>query len=474
MRTGNRQALLPLATAAALHAASAAAATEEERIRQLEALVAQQQATLEALQGEIRALREAQAPLVVEDLSLPPVDQDVARVPDAPVDDAPLYMDVYGFAMGDAIYDFGRVAPNWEDTLRVSTIPTRGEPFGGDGNFRYGVRQSRLGIRGGYGEDLRFLLEGELYGVGVDAGQTTFRLRHAWASWKHLGLGQYWSNFMDADIFPNTIDYWGPTGMVLWRNQQLRYSLPFGEDEFAISFEDPTTALSVGKFRDFDLCTLPEAPPGCVAGSSTAADIFQAHNELPDITARYRNNGAFGHYQVAAMVRELGFEQLDTGENGKEYGWGINASTGLRFLERDMLKLQLAYGDGIGNYFNDAVQDIAPDSDDPATVRATAVRVLGISAYYDHYWNRRWSSSIGWSMLDMQEEDGMGAGEFSRGQIAQVNLLHYPLDNLMLGTELIWGQREDVDGATGEDFRVQFSVKVNFDAANFGREFIRR
>jgi hypothetical protein len=26
------------------------------------------------------------------------------------------------------------------------------------------------------------------------------------------------------DIFPNTIDYWGPTGMVFYRNQQARYS----------------------------------------------------------------------------------------------------------------------------------------------------------------------------------------------------------------------------------------------------------
>jgi hypothetical protein len=463
--------LLPLALLAA--APSYAATEEEARIRELEARIERQQEMLEAMQRELEVIRSLPppAPVPLEDLGPRADAPPVVEARPIPSDDG-LSMNVYGFAMADAIYDFKRVDPNWEDTLRVSTIPTRGKPFGEDGNFRTSVRQSRFGVRGSYGDEISFLLEGELYGVGVDAGQTTFRLRHAWGTWKRFGIGQYWSNFMDIDIFPNTIDYWGPTGMVFWRNQQLRYSFPMGEDELSVSLEDPTTAVSIGKFRNFDLCSLPDAPPGCEGGDSTAADLFQAHNEVPDVTVRYRNNGDFGHYQLAAIFRELGFEQLDTGANGEEYGWGVNASTSLRMLQRDRLKLQLAYGDGIGNYLNDAVQDIAPDSADPVVARATSVAVLGISAYYDHYWNPRWSTSFGWSLLDLDEEAGMADGEFSRGQIAQLNLLHYPRENLMLGTEFIWGQREDVDGATGEDYRVQFSLKVNFDSGDLANRFL--
>jgi hypothetical protein len=454
-------------------AAPAEAATDAERIRQLEEMVERQQELLEAMQQELEAIRSrpAPSPVPIEDLGPRAAAPAVVEAPPPPPE-ADFSMNLYGFAMADVIYDFGRVDPNWEDTLRVSTIPTRGEPFGEDGNFRTGVRQSRFGIRGSYGEDVDFLLEAELYGVGVDAGQTTLRLRHAWATWKRFGVGQHWSNFMDIDIFPNTVDYWGPTGMVFWRNQQFRYTIPLGEDEFAVSLEDPTTSLSIGKFRDFDLCTLPDAPPGCTGGASSAEDLFQAHNELPDVTLRYRDNGAFGHYQIAAIFRDLGFEQLDSGENGQEFGWGVNASTGLRFLQRDMLKLQLAYGEGIGNYMNDAVQDIAPDTADPVTARATSVAVLGVSAYYDHYWNPRWSTSVGWSLLDMDVEAGMGDGEFKRGQIAQLNLLHYPRENVLFGTEFIWGEREDVDGATGEDYRVQFSLKVNFDSGNLGTRLL--
>ena len=45
-------------------------------------------------------------------------------------------------------------------------------------------------------------------------------------------------------------------------------------------------------------------------------------------------------------------------------GWGINTSTALNTWGRDQLKLQVAYGEGIGNYMNDGGVDIAPDSAD--------------------------------------------------------------------------------------------------------------
>ncbi len=82
-----------------------------------------------------------------------------------------LTADVYGFVMADAIYDFKRVDPDWEDTLRVTTIPTQSGAYGNDGDFVFSVRQSRLGIRGGYGDDVTYILEGELFGVGSDLGQ---------------------------------------------------------------------------------------------------------------------------------------------------------------------------------------------------------------------------------------------------------------------------------------------------------------
>ena len=381
-----------------------------------------------------------------------------------PVSLKPLAVNIYGFVQADSIYDFERVDPNWDDTLRVSTIPTQSGTYGKDGDVVFGVRQSRLGIKGNYGDDITFILEAELFGVGGDAGQTTPRLRHAYGTYKNLGMGQTWSNFMDIDIFPNTIDYWGPTGMVFYRNRQIRYSFPMAEDEFSITLEDPDTALTVGKYRDTDTCDLPNAAPDCVSTDSTAAEDFNSHNDLPALALRYRNNGDFGHFQVAGIVRKLGYEQLSTGKDQSELGWGINTSAGIKMWGNDQIKLQVVYGEGIGNYMNDGGVDIAPDKNG-----AKAVPLLGISAYYDHYWSDQWSTSIGWSMTDLDTTTEQADNEFEKGQIAQINLLYYPADNVLLGTEFNWGQREDVDGHTGTDHRIQFTLKISFDTGDLMR-----
>jgi len=110
--------------------------------------------------------------------------------------------------------------------------------------------------------------------------------------------------------------------------------------------------------------------------------------------------------------------------------------------------------------------DIVPDSADILRAGAATVPILGISTYYNHYWNEQWSTAVGWSIIDLDTSDGQAQTEFKRGQIAQINLLYYPRDRVMLGAEFIWGQREDIDGNQGSDYRIQFSLKVDFDTGD--------
>ena len=91
--------------------------------------------------------------------------------------------EIYGFAMLDIGHDFKQINPNWFDTMRVTKLPSFEDQFGEDHNTFAGVRQSRLGVRSTTPTalgDLKTTFEFELFGTGVDEGQTTFRLRHAY------------------------------------------------------------------------------------------------------------------------------------------------------------------------------------------------------------------------------------------------------------------------------------------------------
>jgi hypothetical protein len=369
--------------------------------------------------------------------------------------------DIYGFAQADAIYDFGRLNPDWRDAFRPSKIANPEGEYGSDGQASLSVKQSRFGIKGtmptGEGHDpLSFKFEFDLFGVGVDAGQTTFRLRHAYGEWGSLLAGQTNSVFMDIDVFPNTIDYWGPNGMVFYRNVQIRWT-PYKTDsnQFAIAIERPGNDIDAGQIRQFD---------------PQLGDSIQNDQKAPDLTAHWRTDGSWGHFQVAGILRDVAYDTKGTKNNepkGSETGWGVNLSGTINTIGKDKILLQAVYGQGIASYMNDGGTDLAPEGrlptdTDPGTAHAKAVPLTGIVAYYDHYWNEQFSTSIGYSTTFVDNTNLQEDSAFKSAQYTSVNLLYYPVENVMVGGELLWGDLEEKSGDTQDDVRLQFSVKYSW------------
>ena len=357
-------------------------------------------------------------------------------------------LEVYGFGQVDYVQDFGRVDPSWNDSLRPSRIPTTPGAFGSDNESIFSVRQSRLGTKGwlhtSHGTVMAFV-EFDFYGVGSDAGKTTPRLRHAWGEWRWLGGGQTHSLFMDIDVFPNTIDYWGPSGMVFLRNPQIRITPIRGDTTVAVAAERPSSDIDVGQYRDI----APEFGANAVGKT-----------EMPDFTAHVRHDGGWGHVQVAGIVRRLGYETLNQPGNdpsGSKMGWGFNASSNIKLWERDRIILMAVYGRGIASYMNDGGVDLAPDSDG-----ARAVPLWSYVAYFDHYWTDSLSSSVGYSRTQVENTDLQQPSAFRHGQYASGNLLWSPVSNGLVGIEYLWGRRTDFGGAHGDDHRLQLTVKYSF------------
>src|SRR6266700_1490629 len=53
-------------------------------------------------------------------------------------------VEIYGFAQGDALFDFRRNNPDWFDVNRPSRLPSTREEFGSDKRFAVSARQSRF------------------------------------------------------------------------------------------------------------------------------------------------------------------------------------------------------------------------------------------------------------------------------------------------------------------------------------------
>ena len=196
---------------------------------------------------------------------------------------------------------------------------------------------------------------------------------------------------------------------------------------------------------------------------------------MPDISGNFRQSGKWGHVQIAGILRRIEWDDINDDEydlSGDVMGWGFNFSTNLK-VAKDTIRASVVYGKGIQNYMNDAPVDIGIKnnfSDPRRPIVGEPLPVLGIVAFYDRTWSDKWTSTIGYSMIDIDNSDGQANDAFKRGHYALANILYYPISNFFVGPEVQWGRRENFkDGWSYDDVRIQFSAKFNFKTTLGGK-----
>ena len=415
---------------------------------------------MEELKGQIHAVQQAQnsaAPSATALASAPSGAQAAAKKPaEATPEERKNTLDLYGFVMTDTGYDFGQTDPNWFDVVRPTKLPSFSNQFGGNGNVYFGVRQTRFGVKTstptGLG-DVKTLFEFELFGTGVDAGQTTFRLRHAYGELGQFGAGQTWSPFMDIDVFPNSLEYWGPNGMVFFRNVQIRW-MPIRSDTTRLTFalERPGASADQGIYSD-----------------RVELQGIKPRFNLPDLSWQARVMQNWGYVQLAGIFRKIGWVDTNTAPpnlSGTAFGWGLNLTSNLKFTPKDIGRFEFVYGHGIENYMNDAPVDIGIQNNfgNPTTpIKGVALPVLGVVSFLDHAWSDKFTSSIGYSMVNIENSDAQKPSDFHQGHYALTNLLYHPVPSITLGGEFQFGRRINFsDGFNVNDYRMQFSFKFDW------------
>jgi len=364
-------------------------------------------------------------------------------------------LEIYGFVQADVIFDFGQNDPDWFDVLRPTKLPAFANEFGANGRTHFSVRQTRFGVRGVSATplgDLKTVFEFDLFGVGVDAGQTTFRLRYAYGELGQFGAGQHESPFMDLEMFPNSIEYWGPNAMVFLRNVQVRWMPIQGDTNLTIALERPGASGDAGIYSDrIELQDITPRFP------------------LPDLSAGFRYGRDWGHVRVGAILRKINWDDNGTDAfdlSGDAVGWGVNLTTKLRTVGRDVVRVQVTFGKGVQNYLNDATVDIiaVENPADPARpLLGEPMGLLAVLAFYDRHWNERFTSTIGYSYLQMDNANTQTDDAFRRGEYALANLLYHPVPDMMVGAEYQWARRTNFrDGWRTTDNRIQVSFRYNF------------
>ena len=364
-------------------------------------------------------------------------------------------LNIYGFAMLDSGYNFGSINPNWSETMRPTQLPAFTGEFGPNGSTFWGVRQTRFGVKSFTSTpvgDLKTIFEFELFGTGVDAGQTTFRLRHAWGELGHFGAGQTWSPFMDIDVFPNSLEYWGPNGMVFFRNVQVRWTPIQGDSNVVIALERPGASADGGVYAD-----------------RIALQNIAPQFKWPDLSGHARLARNWGYVQVGAIVRKIAWVDQNGDQfnlSGTAIGWGINTSSNIKFTKKDTGRFSVVYGKGIQNYMNDAPVDIGIKNNPGnliTPIKGVALPVLGVVAFLDHNWSERFSTSAGYSLVNISNSNAMTADAYHQGHYALANLLYHPIKQVTMGGEFQFGRRVNfTDGFNYNDYKMQFSFRYDW------------
>jgi hypothetical protein len=240
--------------------------------------------------------------------------------------------------------------------------------------------------------------------------------------------------------------------MAFYRVPQIRWTPIAGLTSVSFGIEKPTYDIDAGQIRFVDRQFGPN---------------IQADEKLPDLSGQVRHGGEWGHVQLGALLRRVGFETIGTSDNrpnGFKVGWGFDLSSNIKYGERSKVILSLLYGHGIASYMNDGGTDLAPQGS-PGSLEAKAVPLVGVLAYVDHFWSEKWSTTLGYSRTQVENTTFQASDAFRIGEYASANLVYYPDKKILMGAEALWGRRTDNNDATGNDIRTQITFKYMFSTS---------
>jgi hypothetical protein len=352
-----------------------------------------------------------------------------------------------GYVKGDFIFDTSESVGDLFVTESLSVSDDDDEE-----RFRAHARQSRLFFKTSTPTDwgpLTTHIQGDFFGGGGNenfSNSTTFRIRHATATFGdaadfgQVRAGQFWTNFMPIESYPATLDFQGPAGMPFIRQAQLRYTKAVSEN-LSIS-----GSLENSEFSGRDAS-------GFITESSTVG-IRAGLDKAPDFTAAATWRDDWGLVKLAGVGRYLG--SPNSAGDG-EVGWGLNLSGNAALWPGGKIVGSFTYGEGVGRYIiNGFGQDAFVEADGDVE----AIEAWGVAGQISQALTDEITVAAAFGRTEI--EDSFAPTDLDNTNSVHASLFWRPIDRLMIGGEVIWGNRENADGQSDSNVRLQSSVQVSF------------
>lgn len=351
-----------------------------------------------------------------------------------------------GYVKLDAIYSdpSAGVGSSADQQYEAGAVPVG--PDAGNherGQIKLHARQSRLNLRTSTptpSGELGTFLEFDLFGAAGNESVSNshgLRLRHAYGTFGRLLVGQTWTTFSDPAVYPETVDFGGPAGVVFARQPQVRWTQPFAGGQWAVALENPETVVAL---------------PG---GESFRAD----DDRIPDLAANARFETHAGFYSIAGLVRQLRVDSATAPSTRAErWGGGVGANALIPLRGGDDIRLSTYLGNAIGRYSIGFFSDGVIGGDGGLLL---ANQWLAMAAYR-HFWRPNLRSTLALSTLRASNPAGTTGSVNKAAGSAHLNLIWSPLPRVNLGLEYLYARREVEDGQDGHLDRLQAAAQLLF------------
>jgi len=329
-----------------------------------------------------------------------------------------------------------------DDRFLTNSIPVSDTAQAGEArrtNFSASTSRLNFEFRTPTGaSQIRSFIEGDF--ASNVANTNAFRLRHAYAQYKGLILGQTWSTFSDPEINPQDLDFEGLSSENVIRQPQARFwwRNKMGA-RVAVAMETPRVSVDGGI----------------------------GVNLIPDLVARsIWRDAKGGHLQLSGVVRQIRVQPTAfPGKVESDPGWGLSAS-GVFIIPQHKLEDRFAFqangGVGIARYINDLNSLGGSDAAIDTTGNSRPLPAFGWYVDYEHVWanwpdlrDLKLRSCVLWSVVTVDNLDFQPPNAYHTTSRIAANVIFSPTTRIDLGLEYIYGTRENKDGSKAAANQIQ-------------------